>query len=140
MDYFLNEINSLLNSQIVYIDVQLSEINSNQDPNLDANIAGVTSDALDAYEAYQANLDISDSGIATLTALNSSRLSQCNSRVAAIGTAKATYYDLRYQWSVDRCGFNGTLTQINALEQSKNSISDNNGRLQNKVDLYDSEF
>ncbi len=50
--------------------------------------------------------------------MTSTRISQVNARVSAIGTARTPFYNKRYFWAVERAGANGTLVQLGLLNQA----------------------
>ncbi len=142
MDYYLSVLDNCLSGHISLLESQKSAYLTNLDPELDISYLSSLNTAISSYSVYQSSLDISDGsgGVGYLTGLNSSRLSVVNNRISAVGSACSNYYDSRFSWAVERCGFMGTMTSIVGLNNNINTIQDQNDRNQESIDLYSAEF
>lgn len=133
MNYYISKINEVLSAHIAFLNTQKLAIFSNQDDSLDPNIKTNITNRVNQYITYRSTTDISDTGISTLTNLNSTRQPEAAARAIAANTAKSKYYDKRYFWAVERCGNEGTLTTRKGLQDSitrlDSSIATNQAKL-----------
>ena len=121
LNFYLSKLDNALTIQLTKLNEQKTAIQNNTEKD-DSEISKIDAKVL-AYTNYKATKLINNAGLATLTAINTERQTQIDSRIATVNTNKSKQYDKRYFWAVERAGAQGTMIQLKALNNSITTLT-----------------
>lgn len=145
MDAMLAQLNSLVEAWEDNITSQITHLSNNEDEFQQPEILSALSNANAAFSfvnAYHASLDISNSGISSVSGFIATRTPQIAARVAQISAAYTgggiNYYDERYKYANIRANTaGGSLRSLRVAEDTLSTLDDMIADAQAAVDAID---
>ena len=127
MNDLIGQLHSLFDERKVVLNNQLTEIQANEDDNIDPTAetdVTTSSSAIDGFLGVTppSTIDVSDAGITAITNERNTRHAQATARPANIAIAITTgdFYNQRFNTSEGRCRLNnGSIVLLNDLQNAK---------------------
>lgn len=140
MDALIVMLSEELNNRDDRLTEQLTALNGNQDPN-QTDITSAKSNiqmSKSFIENYLVGMDISDTGMTSLSNDRTSRGNQLTTRLSQIASSVVTFYDSRYDMANNRGNTSrGTLRLQKSTESTLGTIDDFIASAQAQVDAID---
>lgn len=145
LDGFLSDLHALFDERKVALNNQLTEIQANQDDNIDPNAETNVTTSISAIDGFlgvtpPSTIDISDTGITAINDERNTRQPQATSRPGQIASAimAGDFYNLRFGTSEGRCRLNnGSIVLLNDLESAKIGAQEGGIEAANLASRYD---
>lgn len=135
MDGLISDLEAIFNKRKTALQNQITELQANQDDNLDADAETEAQASITAIDSFlgvtpPSTIDVSDTGITAIDNEKAVRQPQATQRVIDVGNAipfgesgGSSYFDARFENSEGRCRLNnGSIVLLKDLESAKADI------------------